>query len=35
MGIPRAAAEALGRRLEQNAIVWVEKGKAPQLVVLV
>ena len=35
MGIPRAAAEALGRRLEQNAIVWVEKGKAPELVVLV
>ena len=35
MGIPRAEAEALGRRLEQNAIVWVEKGKAPALVVLV
>ncbi len=35
MGIPRAEAEALGRRLEQNAIVFIEKGKAPALVVLV
>ena len=35
MGIPRAAAEALGRRLEQNAIVYIEKGQAPELVVLV
>lgn len=35
MGIPRAEAEALGRRLEQNAIVFVEKGRAPELVVLV
>jgi hypothetical protein len=35
MGIPRAEAEALGRRLEQNAIVWIEKGRAPELVVLV
>lgn len=35
MGIPRAEAEALGRRLEQNAIVWIEKGRAPELAVLV
>jgi len=35
MGIPRAEAEALGRRLEQNAIVWIEKGVPPELVVLV
>ena len=35
MGIPRAEAEALGRRLEQNAIVFIEKGRAPELVVLV
>lgn len=35
MGIPRADAEALGRRLEQNAIVWIEKGRAPELAVLV
>ena len=35
MGIPLAEAEALARKLEQNAIVWIEKGRAPQLVVLV
>jgi hypothetical protein len=35
VGIPRAEAEALGRTLEQNAIVWIEKGKAPELVILV
>jgi hypothetical protein len=35
MGIPRAEAEALGRRLEQNAIVWIEKGQPPELVILV
>ena len=35
MGIPRAEAEELGRRLAQNAIVFVEKGNAPELVVLV
>ena len=35
MGIPRAEAEALGRKLEQNAIVWIDKGRAPELVVLV
>ena len=34
MGIPRAEAEALGRKLEQNAIVWIEKGAAPELLVL-
>lgn len=34
MGIPREEAEALGRKLEQNAIVWIEKGKAPELVAL-
>ena len=35
MGIPRDEAESLGRRLEQNAIVWIEKGQPPELVVLV
>jgi len=34
VGISRARAEAMGRRLRQNAIVWIEKGKAPELVVL-
>jgi putative PIN family toxin of toxin-antitoxin system len=34
LGIPRAEAEALGRRLEQNAIVFVERGGAPELVLL-
>ena len=34
VGIARAEAEALGRRLEQNAIVFIEKGKAPELVLL-
>ena len=34
LGIARADAEALGRRLEQNAIVFVEKGAAPELVLL-
>jgi hypothetical protein len=33
-GIPRAGAEALGRAFGQNAIVFVEKGKAPELVIL-
>ena len=33
-GMPRAEAEALGRRFEQNAIVFVEKGRAPELVLL-
>jgi hypothetical protein len=34
VGMPRGEAEALGRRLEQIAIVFVEKGKAPELVLL-
>jgi hypothetical protein len=34
MGIYRANAEALGRLFGQNAIVFVEKGAAPELVVL-
>ena len=34
LGISRAEAEALGRRFEQNAIVFVEKGGAPELVLL-
>jgi hypothetical protein len=33
-GMPRAEAEALGRALEQNAIVFVEKGGAPELLPL-
>jgi hypothetical protein len=35
VGIPRAEAEALGRSLGQNAIVYIEKGSAPELAVLV
>jgi len=34
VGISRADAETLGRVFEQNAIVFVEKGRAPELVVL-
>lgn len=34
LGMRRAEAEALGRRLEQNAIVFVERGSAPELVLL-
>jgi hypothetical protein len=34
VGIPRSEAEALGRAFEQNALVFIERGKAPQLVVL-
>ena len=34
LGIARAEAEALGRRFEQNAIVFVEQGAAPELVLL-
>ena len=34
VGIARAEAEALGRRLEQNAIVFVEKGRGIELVLL-
>ena len=34
IGISRADAEDLGRRYDQNAIVFIEKGRAPELVVL-
>ena len=34
LGISRADAEALGRRLEQNAIVFLERERAPELVLL-
>lgn len=34
IGITRANAEALGRLFGQNAIVFIEKGSAPELVVL-
>ena len=34
LGMTRVDAEALGRRLEQNAILFAEKGRAPELVVL-
>jgi len=34
IGISRPDAEAVGRAFEQNAIVFVEKGRAPELVVL-
>jgi hypothetical protein len=34
VGIARAEAEALGRKLGQNAIVFAEKGRAPELVLL-
>ena len=34
LGIDRASAEALGRRFGQNAIVFVEQGRAPELVLL-
>lgn len=34
VGIARAEAEVLGRGYEQNAIVFLEKGKAPELVML-
>jgi hypothetical protein len=34
VGISRAGAAVLGRSYEQNAIVFVEKGKAPELVLL-
>jgi uncharacterized protein len=34
LGISRPEAEALGRHLEQNAIVFVERGGAPHLVLL-
>lgn len=34
IGISRASAEALGQLFEQNAIVFCELGRAPELVVL-
>jgi uncharacterized protein len=34
LGMARADAVALGRRLEQNAIVFIERGRAPELVLL-
>jgi hypothetical protein len=34
VGIPRADAQSLGLRFGQNAILWIEKGAAPELVAL-
>jgi hypothetical protein len=34
IGITRSEAEDLGRRYDQNAIVFIEKGRVPELVVL-
>jgi putative PIN family toxin of toxin-antitoxin system len=34
IGIPRTEAEALGRKFDQNAIVFVEKGGAAELILL-
>jgi uncharacterized protein DUF3293 len=34
VGIPRADAEAVGRAFGQNAIVFVQKGRPPELVLL-
>ena len=34
LGIARGEAEALGRALGQNALVYIEKGRAPELVLL-
>ena len=34
VGIPRGEAEEIGRRFHQLAIVFVEKGRAPELVLL-
>jgi hypothetical protein len=34
VGIARAEAEVLGRSYEQNAIVFVERGRAPELLLL-
>ncbi len=33
-GMPRAEAQALGRALGQNAVVFVERGRAPELLLL-
>ena len=35
LGVSRAQAESLGHQFGQNAIVFVERGRAPELVVLV
>jgi hypothetical protein len=34
VGISRADAEAVGRAFEQNAVLFVERGRAPELVLL-
>jgi hypothetical protein len=34
LGMPRAEAEILGRSYEQNAIVYLERGRPPELVLL-
>ena len=34
VGIPRADAEGVGRAFGQNAIVFVERGRAPELLLL-
>jgi hypothetical protein len=34
VGIPRAEAESVGRAFGQNAIVFVERGRAPELIML-
>jgi hypothetical protein len=34
VGIARAEAESLGRAFDQNAVLFVERGKAPELVAL-
>jgi len=34
IGISRADAEAFGRRFEQNAVLFVERGGVPRLIVL-
>ena len=34
VGIYRANAEALGRLFGQNAVVFIEKGRAPELLLL-
>ena len=35
VGLDIDSAVALGKRMEQNAIVFIEKGKVPELLVLV
>jgi Protein of unknown function (DUF3293) len=34
LGVPRAHAEAIGRRYAQNAVVWVGEDAVPELVLL-